>query len=179
MKPDDGILFWGLTWANVIAFIGVFVTFSLGIANYFSNKATRRRTLELDTFGHRLRTPIEKLLDDLVAVVDEADDVARSDDALAEKCSKAKSLGIKFHAVRRRVARHLTDCDKSKLVPGDDWSMLDEGRMDNATDAFSAAVRAQTLDDFRQALLTMAREVHGFRDAVSAKLDSKASHLMR
>src|SRR6266850_1571702 len=135
-------LFWGLTWANLIAFAGVTASLVLGSINYFANRNTRRNALALDNFSHRARGPVEKLLQELDTIMDEADDIDRSTKALAEKIDATKALKTTFHKTRRKLARLLNDCDKSILILGTDWSRLDEGFMDNVTDALEQAARS-------------------------------------
>ena len=172
-------LFWGLTWANLIAFGGVVVTFALGVTNYFANRSTRRNALALDTFGHRVRAPVEKLFETLDGIMDEADDIDRSEQTFAEKIAATKALKVKFHAVRRKLARLLTDCDKSSLIAGNDWSRLDEGHMDTATEALDRGARSDDAGELHQNLLSAAQAIDRLRSSTGDRLDAHAKSLMR
>jgi hypothetical protein len=77
--------------------------------------------------------------------MDEADDLVRSSKLWQEQLEGAKALKPKFHAIRRKLARRLTDCDRSKLVCGSSWAQLEQMDMDFASEALELGSSALPL----------------------------------
>ncbi len=106
----------GISWATWVALAGVLVNLAFNSINFFSNRRTRRNALELENFSSNVRAPIAEALSGLDAIMDEADDIARSRQLHAEKIAATVELSKKFHAARRVLARLLNDCDNSRLA---------------------------------------------------------------
>jgi hypothetical protein len=101
-SPSDGILFWGLSWANLIAFVGIVGNF---VFTKSKDKAARTNAAALDVFNHKVRTPIEALLADQTSLMDDADDIVRSAKPLADQLGLVRSLSMAFHRTRRKLGR--------------------------------------------------------------------------
>lgn len=171
--PGPEFLFWGLTWANLIAFGGIIGNFAF---TWVKDRKTRAVARELDAYNHIVRTPVEKQLDDLTALMDDADDAARAT-TWADGLEAAKALEKKFHNTRRKLARALTDCDTSARVRGEYWSDLEGDDMDFASGHISKAARANSMESFRQELIKFAQCIDGFRQRVREALDRYADSL--
>lgn len=170
---DDAI-----NWGTITALVGVGVNLIFNTVNYVANKNTRRRAVALEHFSSNVRTPITGALDALLAVMDEADDIVISPQSHDEKLAAVVELARKFHGARRKLARLLTDCDASVIIAGDDWSRIDEGHTDDATEAFENASKAEDILNLRDNLLAVARSIDALRSSLMAKLDDEASKLM-
>jgi hypothetical protein len=169
----------GMGWPTWIALAGVLVNLIFNTANFLFNRNTRRKTVTLSDFNSNVREPIGAALMALDAVMDEADDIARSSMTHADQVKAAGDLSKKFHAARRTLARHLNDCDISELVRGDDWARCDEGHMDKATQAFDEASNTQNVHDLRDKFLCVAQAINSLRTDLRKKLDEEAKRLMR
>lgn len=174
-NPPEDALFWGLTWANIIAFFGIVGNFFF---TYFKDRNARAKTSQLDKYNHAVRTPIEALLGELSGLMDEADDVVRSRKLWQEQLDDARALKPKFHGIRRKLARRLTDCDRSKLVKGSSWARLEDSDMDAASEALELASSAASTEMLREHLLKFARAADKMRDRVQAELDRYAESLI-
>lgn len=175
MAVPEPTLIWGLTWANIIAFLGIIGNFFF---TYFKDKRTRDNASKLDTYNHSVRTPIETLLTDLSNLMDEADDIVLSRKSWQEQIEAVKALKTKFHASRRKMARKLTDCDRSERIRGNGWSALEQMDMDRAAESLEFASAAITLQDVRDNLHGFARSVDAFSDRLKLELDKYASSLV-
>lgn len=173
-EPADSALFWGLTWANIIAFFGIVGNFCF---TYFKDRSARAKTSKLDKYNHSVRTPIEALLTELSGLMDEADDLVRSSKLWLEQLEGAKGLKPKFHAIRRKLARRLTDCDRSTLVRGTSWAQLEAMDMDNASEALELASSAASLTELREQLRRFAMSADAFRHRLQSELDKYAASL--
>lgn len=173
--PTESTLFWGLTWANIIAFFGILGNFFF---TYFKDRNARSKTSQLDKYNHSVRTPIEALLTELSGLMDDADDLVRSNKLWQEQLEGAKGLKPKFHAIRRKLARRLTDCDRSKLVRGNSWALLEGTDMDSASEALERASSAASLTELREQLRRFAVSVDAFRDRLQLELDKYAASLV-
>jgi hypothetical protein len=167
----------GIGWATWIALLGVLVNLIFNTINFFSNRKTRRNTLQLENFSTHVREPITNALSALDAIMDEADDIARSTQPYVEKLAAVADLSKKFHAARRILARLLNDCDKSPLIRGNDWSRCDEGHMDDATEAFEAC-RSVDDGDLHSQLHKIAMAINSLRSQLQSQLDAEAQRLM-
>jgi hypothetical protein len=168
--PADASLIWGLTWANIIAFLGI-------VGNFFftsyKDKKSRKKTADLDTFNHVIRTPIEALVQELIGLMDEADDIVRSRKGWQYQIDAAKELKPKFHSARRRLARLLTDCDKSNLVAGKTWSALEQFDMDRASEALERDPNSDS-SNLRDNLHAFAVAVNAVTDRLKAEVERYA-----
>jgi hypothetical protein len=173
-SPSDGVLLWGLSWANLIAFGGVVGNF---IFTSRKDKAARANAAALDVFNHKVRTPIETLLADLTSLMDDADDIVRAAKPLAEQLSSVRNLSMSFHRARRKLGRYLTDCDASEIVSGNQWSALEAADFDTASAALRDAENSPTALAVRSNLLTFARPVDSVRLRIQKKLDEYAKSL--
>lgn len=172
---SEDALFWGLTWANLIAFFGIVGNFFF---TYFKDRNARAKTSQLDKYNHSVRTPIEALLTELSGLMDDADDLVRSGKLYQEQLDGAKGFKPKFHAIRRKLARRLTDCDRSKLVRGNAWAQLEAMDMDLASEALERASSASSLTELREQLRQFAVSVDAFRDRLQSELDKYAESLV-
>ena len=168
----DASLFWGLTWANIIAFLGIVGNF---VFTSYKDRKARSKAASLDTYNHSVRTPIEALLQELSGLMDDADDVLRLKKTWLEQIQAAKDIKPKFHAVRRKLARKLTDCDRSTRVTGTGWSAIEGGDMDKATEALDSAPNAESTAALRDSLHVFAVAINSFRDRLQAELDRYAA----
>jgi hypothetical protein len=172
---NESSLFWGLSAANIIAFLGIIGNF---IFTFVKDRSNRAHTSRLDVYNHSVRTPTEALLQELTGLMDEADDIVRSEVLWLEQVKSVKALKLKFHGVRRRLARHLTDLDKSNLVAGSQWSAIEANDMDQASEALEKAVNVTSgPTELRTTLLAFVRPLSSFRIRLKAALDTYASSL--
>jgi vacuolar-type H+-ATPase subunit I/STV1 len=167
----DGSLFWGLTWANIIAFIGIVGNF---IFTSYKDRKARKKATNLDTFNHLIRTPIETLIQELIGLMDEADDIVRSKKGWQHQIEATKELKPKFHSVRRKLARLLTDCDKSSLVAGKTWSALEQFDMDKASEALESASNRETIGSLRDDLSVFAVAITAVTDRLKIAVERYA-----
>jgi hypothetical protein len=175
MATPEATLFWGLTWANIIAFVGI-------VGNFFFTKhkdrAARRDAARLDTYNHSVRTPMEALLKELSDLMDEADDIVRGKNNWQEQVDAAKLLSPKFHSARRKLARHLTDCDQSLLIIGSDWAGNEQGDMDAASEYLDRVVSGQS-NSIRDDLHSFALALNSFRNRLRNALETYAASLIK
>jgi hypothetical protein len=160
-------LFWGLTWANLIAFAGIVANFAF---TKRKDRQTRTYAAALDTFSNQIRTPLDTLISELAALMDKADDIVREPGKETDQRASIKALQKEFHAVRRRLARFLTDCDTSVSVDGNDWVHLEAGDMDAASNRLTRAMSA-TVIDIRENLLEFVKSVHSVRTRLQLKIE--------
>jgi hypothetical protein len=125
-----------------------------------------------------MRTPIEGLLADLSSLMDEADDIVRSNHIWPGQQEAARTLKSKFHGIRRKFARKLTDCDRSDRVKGNYWAALEQMDMDRAAESLEKAAVSPTLTALREDLLSFARAINAFSERLKDQLDKYAASLV-
>jgi len=180
MPPElEHTMLWGLTWANIIAFSGIFLNFLWNYVNSVSARRTRRNTLALDHFGYAVRGPLQELIIALGGHMDAADDIVIGAGQFQIQLAAVAELRKSFHGTRRKLARLLTDYDESPLVEGNGWAALEHEDMDIATNALMQATRSADADQLRTALLDFVRSVNDLRMRLISHLDNCAGGLMK